>query len=299
MPSSMENSPSKKVLVLGSMGMLGQELVRVFSAEAHYQVTAWDRDEIDATDGAELRAKFMALGPDVVFNAIAYNAVDLCETSEDEWERAKQLNVELPRNLATFARELGATLVHYSTDYVFGGEAGRAVPYVETDIPAPVQRYGRTKSEGEQAVLTVGGKVYIIRLSKLFGRPAVSTGGKKSFFGMMLEFGRTKTSVQAVDGERSCFTYAPDLAVASRALVEDGATYDVYHLVNEGIVTWYEGVRELYRLAGIETEVVPVPSGHFPRPAARPEYSALANTKRPKLRPYTEALAAYIRQELS
>ena len=113
---------------------------------------------------------------------------------------------------------------------------------------------------------------------------------------MMLELGKTKTEVQAVDGERSCFTYAPDLAEASRALIEDSAAYGIYHLVNEGVATWYEGVQALYRLAGIETTVMSVSSDHFPRPATRPAYSALANTKRPKLRAYTEALRDFLRE---
>lgn len=276
--------------------MLGQELVLAFQGDEKYQVTAWDREEIDVTDEVMLREKITALRPAIILNAIAYNAVDLCEDDDAEWEKAKQLNVIFPKNLAVLAMELDAVLVQYSTDYVFGGEATRETPYSETAISAPVQRYGQTKADGEQAVLTVGGKVYVVRLSKLFGQPAASAGGKQSFFGMMLAFGKMKPEVQAVDGEQSCFTYAPDLAEASKVLIEDGAEYGVYHLVNEGVVTWYEGVRELYRLAGIEMKVIPVSSDHFPRPAKRPVYSVLANTKRPKLRPYTEALAEFVRK---
>ncbi|MEI8103620.1 MAG: sugar nucleotide-binding protein, partial [Candidatus Moraniibacteriota bacterium] len=191
----------RTVLILGSKGMLGQELVRTFSmtrrrsdelwrgeagGEITYQVIAWDREEIDATDSVVLREKILEIQPNLILNAIAYNAVDLCETSDEEWTKAKQLNIDLPRNLAMIARELDATLIHYSTDYVFGGEENREKPYTEMDILAPVQRYGQTKFVGEQASLTVGGKVYVVRLSKLFGRAASSVGGKKSFFGMML-----------------------------------------------------------------------------------------------------------------
>ena len=115
---------------------------------------------------------------------------------------------------------------------------------------------------------------------------------------MMLELGKTKNEVQVVDGERSCFTYAPDLAEASKDLIESSTEYGMYHLVNDGIATWYEGVRELYRLAGIGTKVIPVSSDCFPRPASRPNFSALANTKRPLLRPYTEALADFVQETI-
>ncbi len=275
--------------------MLGQELVRVFSDDEKCHVVGWDQEEIDVTDEARLRSRVLELRPDIILNAIAYNAVDTCETDEAEYAKAIALNVTLPRNLARLARELDAVLVQYSTDYVFGGAVGRTDPYTEDASQEPVQRYGQTKAAGECEVLAVGGKAYVIRLSKLFGKPAASAGGKQSFFGMMLELGRTKPEVMAVDGEQSCFTFAPDLAEASKELIEDRATFGVYHLVNEGVATWYEGVRELYRLAGIKTKVIPVASDHFPRPARRPEFSALANTKRPKLRPYTETLAEFLR----
>ena len=293
----MRSDATKKVLILGSKGMLGQELVRVFGADERYKVSAWDREEIDATNIRELSSKIGELQPEIIFNAIAYNAVDLCETSGEELAMAERLNVVLPGDLVTIAKGIDATLVHYSTDYVFGGESGRTTPYTETDIPAPMQRYGQTKADGEQAVLTAGGKVCIVRLSKLFGRPAISSGGKKSFFGMMLEIGRNREEVKAVDEERSCFTYAPDLAEASKALVEDGAVCGIYHLVNEGVVTWYEGLRELYRQAGLVTRLVPVAAADFPRPAARPDYSALDNTKRPRLRSYQEALTDFLEKE--
>jgi dTDP-4-dehydrorhamnose reductase len=285
----------KTVLILGSKGMLGQELVRVFGADDGYVVIGWDREDIDAADAVMLREHVLEIRPDIIFNAIAYNAVDACETEDGEYTKAQALNVAVPENLAVLARELGAILIHYSSDYVFGGDTERVAPYTEGDEAHPVQRYGETKRYGERRVLTVGGKAYVVRLSKLFGKPAVSAGGKKSFFGMMLEFGKTKSEVMVVDGERSCFTYAPDLAEASKALIDDAAEYGVYHLVNEGMATWYEGVQELYRLAGIETKIVPVSSDHFPRPAKRPDFSALANTKRLKLRPYTEALADFVR----
>ncbi len=114
----------------------------------------------------------------------------------------------------------------------------------------------------------------------------------------MLEKGRTSVSVKVVDDEKSCFTYVPDLAEATKSLIEDKALYSIYHLLNENAVTWCEAVQELYRLANVTTKVIPVTSAEFPRPARRPHASVLQNTKRPKMRHYQEALAEYLHQEL-
>jgi dTDP-4-dehydrorhamnose reductase len=284
-----------KVLILGSKGMLGQELVRVFVEDGKYETVGWDVEDIDVTDFEAAEKKMREYTPDIIFNAVAYNAVDACEESDDEYRKAVKLNVEVPGFLAGLAKDLDAVFVHYSTDYVFGqNDPEHADGYAEDDAPEPQCRYGRSKREGELAVRKGGEKYYIVRLSKLFGKPAASAQGKRSFFEVMLEAGRTKDEVKAVQGEMSCFTYAPDLALASKGLAESGDPYGTYHLVNTGAVTWYDGVVELYRQAGLATRVVPVGPEAFPRPAKRPEFSVLLNTKRPPLRPYREALAEYL-----
>lgn len=275
--------------------MLGQELVRVFSRDEQYMVTAWDREEIDVTDFERLASSVQEIAPEIIINAVAYNAVDLCETDETEYAKASVLNVALPKKLAQTSQKLGCILVHYSTDYVFDGSQKSG--YDEEAQPQSLSRYGETKLGGERGVLGEGGRVYVIRLSKLFGKPASSAAGKRSFFDVMLEKGRSTDEVRVVDDERSCFTYAPDLAEATKALIEDQVPYGIYHLPNEGGVTWYEAVQELYRLAHIETKVTPVTSEAFPRPAKRPATSILLNTKRPKLREYREALREYLKSE--
>jgi dTDP-4-dehydrorhamnose reductase len=112
----------------------------------------------------------------------------------------------------------------------------------------------------------------------------------------MLNAGKTKPAVQVVDGETSCFTYGPDLAEATKELLESGDVFGTYHLMNEGAVTWYEGVLELYRQAGITIPVEPVTPDAYPRPAKRPAFSVLMNTKRPKLRHYSEALTEFLKE---
>lgn len=307
----------QKIVVIGAEGMLGQELVRAFSSDSQYVVTAWDRNDVDATDFVLLAEKLAELSPNIVLNAVAYNAVDLCEEDDTEYQKAALLNVTLPKELARLSTELDFTLVHYSTDYVFDGtlEApaekkcagvccggnchGSSAGYDESALPNPVSKYGTTKYMGEQAVAIGTETQYTIRLSKLFGKPAASAAGKRSFFEVMLELGKTKEEVSAVDGEMSCFTYAPDLADATKELLESDDEFGAYHFINEGAVTWYEGVQELYRQAGITIPVKPVGPEAFPRPAKRPAFSVLCNTKRPKLRHYSEALAAFLKERSS
>lgn len=303
----------KKILILGSLGMLGQELVRVFSDDQKYEVTAWDKENIDLTDFALAEARIHEIGPQIVINAVAYNAVDKCETDDMEYQRALLLNRDIPQFLAELGEKEGFFLVHYSTDYVFDGalEQNKAetgccgggccgagsssqVGYNEEALPNPINRYGESKYAGERALREQAANYYLIRLSKLFGRPGKSPEAKRSFFAVMLEQSLSKDEVQVVDDEKSCFTYAPDLAEATKELVESGDAPGIYHLANEGGATWYEAVAELYAFADKETKVIPVGSDTFPRPAKRPRSSVLLNTKRPKLRHYTEALEEFV-----
>ncbi len=287
----MENHKSI-VLILGARGMLGQELTRAFGESDRYIVLSWDREEIDLTDFNKMEVRIRVASPDIIINAVAYNAVDLCETDTLERERAQVLNTEVPQRLARLAKERDSILVHYSTDYVFDGTQEQG--YVEDDQPKPLSHYGMTKWKGEEAVRVESKKHYVIRLSKLFGAKALSADGKQSFFEKILAGAEGKTEVSVVDGERSCFTYAPDLARATRALIEDQAAFGIYHLVNSGVATWYEAAQELFRLVRPDVMVHPVSPDAFPRPAKRPQYSALRNTKRPLLRDYREALREFV-----
>jgi len=303
----------KNVIILGGLGMLGQALSRAFSSENAYAVAAWDKDDIDLTDFAMAEKKIREYAPEIIVNAVAYNAVDQCEADDAEYAKALRLNAEVPEFLARLAKDMNATFVHYSSDYVFDGAleenkmktgccgggccgAGSSgLGYDEASVPNPLSRYGESKLQGERAVRAAGGKFYLIRLSKLFGQPAVSAAGKKSFFEAMLEKGKMESEISVVDDELSCFTYAPDLAQATKALIEEDAPYGIYHLANAGAATWYAAARELFRAAEMDIFVKPVAADAFPRAARRPKCSALLNTKRPPLRPYTEALEAFLR----
>lgn len=314
----MIHNLKKKILIIGARGMLGQELVRVFKKDRGFEIFAWDKEEIDITEGKEVAYKIGKLKPQIIINAAAYNAVDKAEKPK-EYKIAKKLNGDAPGYLAKIAKKIGAVLVHYSTDYVFDGEPKISEPsgcahicsscslhetwqpaigFDENAKPSPISKYGESKLLGEKEVKKNTKKYYIIRLSKLFGKPAQAEGSKRSFFDVMLEARKKHKEVRVVDEETSCFTYAPDLAKKTKEIIESEKPYGIYHVVNTEPCTWYEAVVELYHQAKIKTEIIPVSSEEFPRPAKRPYYSVLLNTKLNPLRSYKDALKEYLRNKL-
>lgn len=283
-----------KILLVGAQGNLGGQLKKVFGK---YDVYSWDRDEIDIANRDQVLMKISDLQPNIIINAAAYNAVDKCEADEVELRAAQAINGDAPGYLAEAALEVGATLIHYSSDYVFNGEVTEE--FEEDAQTNPINKYGETKLAGEKSVRKFadqGLKYYIIRLSKLFGPKGESEVAKPSFFDVMLKLGRERESMDVVNEERSCFTYSPDLALWTKKLLEGDNEFGIYHFVNEGACTWYESVLELYKMAGINIQVNAVTSDKFPRPAKRPTCSVLKNTKFEKMRSYQDALKEYLSQ---
>jgi dTDP-4-dehydrorhamnose reductase len=309
----------KKILIIGSNGMLGQELVKIFKKDGDYKVIAWNRRDLDIGNEKEVMKKIAFTKPQIIINAAAYNAVDKCEENKGEYELAKKINGLAPGYLAKAAKKNKAVLVHYSTDYVFDGNfeklinneprgcthvcatcslhQNQAIGYCEDDLPDPISNYGKSKLMGEKELAKNTKKYYLIRISKIFGKPALSEGAKRSFFDVMLELGRKNKEVQAVDEETSCFTYAPDLARKTKEIIDSNKPFGIYHVTNSGPCTWYEAALELYRQSRLKIEVIPVDSSAFPRPAKRPYYSVLVNTKLNPMRDWKEALREYLANE--
>ena len=276
-----------KVLVLGANGTLGAELVRQLKGK--HEVTAFGHSDLDVTDEAAVMHKVSELQPEVIFNTVAYNAVD---KAEEDPIPAEQLNKVAAGYVARAAESVGATLVHYSTNFIFDGE--KTEPYTEDDQPNPISVYGKTKYEGELEVQNNASKYYIVRLAVLFGKPGESENAKKTFPDIVMDLATQKSMLQMVNDEVNSPTYSVDLAKASAHLVEEKYPYGIYHLANAGEASWYDFAKEILRLKGIETPLSPVSGSQFVRPAKRPAHASLASTQFPPLRSWQEALKEYL-----
>lgn len=243
----------------------------------------WDKDEIDITDKSQVSAKITDLAPELIINAAAYTNVDGCETNED---LATRVNGEAVGYLAQMAKEIGAALVHYSTDYVFDG--AKKEGYVEVDKPNPINAYGRSKLVGELSIVNCQLlDYYLIRTAWLFGPKG------KNFVETMLALADKGKPIKVVNDQFGCPTYAPDLAQATREIIESKKPFGIYHRTNSGVTTWYEFAKEIFRVFGRQVDLSPCSTADYPTPAKRPAYSVLVSTRLPALRPWPEALAAY------
>jgi len=281
------------ILILGGKGNLGSSLSQQLASD--HQVVSLDKEELDVLDKEALLAAFSEIKPGVLINAVAYNAVDLCEDKAN-YPLALSLNAELPGRLADLCLESGCRLIHYSTDYVFSGTLEKP-SFSEGDTPNPVNKYGESKFLGETEILKrarYGLSYCLIRTSKLFGPRGLSDLAKPSFFDIMLDLAQNKEEINVVSDEVSCFTYTPDLAQATERLIVSAAHAGTYHLANEGPATWYDGASELFRLARVKASLRPVRGENLLRPARRPKFSVLANTKLKRLRHWREALREYL-----
>ncbi|HEV8268661.1 MAG TPA: dTDP-4-dehydrorhamnose reductase [Thermoanaerobaculia bacterium] len=273
-------------VVLGAGGMLGRRLANEFP-----QAAAYTRAEADLTDAERVEA-VVSPGVTLVLNAAAHTRVDDAETDPAHL----RVNAEAVTALARRCREVGAVLVHVSTDYVFGGRGTR--PYREDEAVDPVNAYGAGKLAGEQGVAESGAEALVVRTSWVYG-----TGGANFVDAILKQAEAGKSELRVVADQTGRPTYAADLARAIRLLVDRGAR-GIVHFANAGETTWFDFAREALRLAGREDVLVrPCSSADFPRPARRPAYSVLdtslyERTVGEKPRLWREALRDYVEARL-
>lgn len=259
-----------KILVTGSQGLLGYEVGLVCEGQGD---TVFRTDvvppslQLDITDEAAIRSILRTMKPDWVINCAAYTDVDGCETNQD---RAFELNAKAPGNLARACEEIGAKLLHISTDYVFDGS--KEEPYTEDDQTGPTSIYGKSKRAGEIAVLEGMEHYSIVRTQWLFGPHG------KNFVSTILGIAKDRDKISVVNDQWGSPTYSKDLAKALRLLI-DCDVQGIYHVCNRGKATWYDLAGKAIELVGMSTEVIPVATSEFPRPAKRPAKSILS-TKR-------------------
>lgn len=263
------NRNQMTILVTGANGQLGTEMRQAAAQYPHYRWVFTDVQELDICDAQAVKACLEREKVDVVVNCAAYTAVD---KAEENAELCDRLNHLAPALLAQAAEEVGAALVHVSTDYVFDGTAH--LPYREVDTPCPNSVYGRTKLAGEQEVMSRCSKAMIVRTAWLY-----SPYGN-NFVKTMIRLGRERDSLGVVFDQIGTPTYAADLAAAIFKAIERGIQPGVYHFSNEGVCSWYDFTLAIHRLAGITTcHVRPLHTDEYPAKAPRPAYSVLDKSK--------------------
>jgi len=287
-----------KILITGSNGQLGSELRKIIKAGRselgsipdnvrNARLLCVDIDDVNIEDMEAVKAMVDSFAPDVIINCAAFTNVNQCETDR---ETAFKANAMGPRNLAAAAEQLGAKLIHVSTDYVFEGNGKK--PYCEWNVCNPQSVYGYTKWLGEQYVRDFSTKYIIVRTAWLYGYDG------NNFVKTIIKTAREKGALKVVDDQWGNPTNAVDLAHHLLKLA-DTNEYGVYHCTGDGECSWYEFACEIIRLAKIDCTITPCTTEEYPTPAKRPSYSSLENmmlkcTVGDEMRNWKDALAYFI-----
>jgi len=287
----------KRILIIGSEGMLGSALLSSFKGP-DIEVIGTDiraeKNPLDITKPDSTIDFIKQVRPDVVIHVAAYTDVDGCELNLND---AYLINSEGTKNIANACKQIGAFLIYISTDFVFDGN--KAMPYIEDDVPSPISIYGRSKLQGEQRVRQLLERYLIIRTSWLFGESG------KNFVDTIIKKAESGEPLRVVDDQRGSPTYAKDLADAIVAilLTAHDVKLTTLHITNSGSCTWYDFAKEIIRGKGMKgVNVEPVSSDQIKRPAKRPKMSILDNTRFIKasggsLPSWQDALARYLSSE--
>lgn len=265
-----------RCLLFGARGQLGSVLSQRLASR--FTLHTADRPEIDFTDAGAVTAIFKRIAPHLVVNCAAYTAVDRAQAAP---AAARAANATAPDLLARSAAAYDALLVHFSTDYVFDGSHNR--PYREDDLPAPLNVYGESKLQGEQAITAAGCAHLIFRTSWLYARHG------RNFVTTVLQRARAGETLRIVDDQTGSPTSAVALAdlvtallsriTATGALVLPRQQWGLYHATCAGACSWFDLARQALELHRLDGSMVPIATADFPTPATRPRYSVLDNTK--------------------
>lgn len=285
----------KKILVTGCNGQLGREINRIYADSSEYEIFNTDVfrpqvTELDITSVDRVLELVRQVQPYAIINCAAHTGVDACETDR---ENAYRINAVGPRNLSIAATEVGAKLIHISTDYVFGGNGTK--PYIEFDAPNPQGMYGATKLAGEKFVQQFAKDYFIIRTAWLYG-------DGKNFVKTMLRLSETNSEVRVVGDQFGTPTSTVELAKAISVLLPT-ENYGLFHGTCEGACSWADFASEIFRLAGKDTKVNYITTAEYPTPVVRPAYSVLENymfrlTTDFQFAQWQDAAAAYVKELL-
>lgn len=279
----------RPILVIGAKGMLGRDLLPILqSSPIGREVIGWDIEEIDIREEKGARSRIETLNPETVIHIAAYTDVDGCEKNRDA---AFQVNGEGVKHVVLGAKACGARVVYLSTDYIFDGR--KKEPYLETDLPNPLNVYGQSKLRGEEYLRQGTDDHLIIRTQWLYGRHG------KNFVDSILRQAKEKRELAVVDDQTGSPTYTVDLSRAILSLLNRNSR-GTFHAVNQGNCTWYAFSQAILRFAQVEgIRLTPVSTEALARPAVRPSYSVLDTQKFGRetgmsLRHWTDALRDYL-----
>lgn len=259
-----------KIAIIGANGQLGSDLQAVLSEE--HEVEALNHSNIEITDIKSVRNVLSSVRPHLVLNTAAYNLVPGAEQNP---ELAFQINGIGPLNLAKICTDLGITLAHYSTDYVFDGKKQK--PYTEDDLPNPLNVYANTKLSGEYFVLNYCPASYVIRVSGIYGKvPSRSKGA--NFITTMIKLAGEKSEVRVVDDEILTPTPTYYIAKNTASLIKTNS-FGLFHMSCEGQVSWYEFAKLIWDTLKLKTPLYPASANDFPTEVKRPFYSVLENQR--------------------
>ena len=259
----------QKILVTGSNGQLGNEIRVVSSRHTNFEYFFTDVDELDICNKQALETFVAENGINIIVNCAAYTVVD---KAEEDVELCFRINRDAVKNIGEVAQKNNIKVVHVSTDYVFDGT--NHLPYTEDMPVCPATIYGKSKLEGEQALMQVCENAIILRTSWLYS----SFGA--NFVKTMLKLGAERDTLNVIFDQIGTPTYAADLAEAILQIVNsDNFVSGIYHYSNEGICSWYDFTKAIHRLAGICCNVQPIETKDYPAKTPRPHYSVLNKTQ--------------------
>ena len=281
----------KKIIVTGCNGQLGRAINLELSKNPELEFINTDVAELDITNIDQVMALAREVKPYAIINCAAHTGVDACETDIDN---AYRINAVGPKNLSIAARETGAKMVHISTDYVFDGKGTR--PYLEFDRTDPQGVYGATKLAGENMVKDFADRYFILRTAWLYG-------DGKNFVRTMLRLSETNEKVRVVNDQVGSPTSTKELAGAIAHLLFT-ENYGLFHATCEGSCSWADFTREIFRIAGKNTQVEGITTEEFGAKAPRPAYSILENymlklTTDYMFADWHDAIEVYLKNELS
>ena len=281
-----------RVTVIGANGQLGMDVAQAFAKNGD-EVSPVTHSDVELSSTDSVSNCLESLRPDIIANTAAMHHVENCERDP---QKAFAVNGLGARNVALVARNIGATLMHVSTDYVFDGAKGS--PYEESDAPMPLNVYGNTKLSGEYFVRSTVDKHFVLRTSAIYGKNPCRAKGGLNFIELMLKLARERGEVKVVDSEFVTPTSTSEIARQMVALSRCNF-YGLYHATAEGSCSWYEFAREIFSIANVRVNLKVAGPNEFPAKVARPAYSVLENRALKShglnvFKPWQEGLREYL-----